>query len=42
MKVDLRKLALRLKAIEILKRYARARRHMYVMRQWKRLWIHPN
>ncbi len=42
MKLDLHKLALRLKVIEILERYSRARRQMYVMRQWKKLWIHRN
>ncbi len=42
MGVNLRELALRLKVIEILGRYHRAKRQLYVMRQWKRALIHPN
>ena len=42
MSVDLHKLALRLKVIEILDRYAQARRQLNTMRMWKKLWIHPN
>ena len=42
MGLDLRRLALRLKVIEILGRYHRAKRQLYVLRQWKRALIHPN
>lgn len=42
MDLDLRELALRLKVIEILGRYQRVKRQLYVMRQWKRALIHPN
>jgi hypothetical protein len=42
MGVNLRKLALRLKVIEILERYHRAKRQLYILRQWKRSLIHPN
>ena len=39
---DLRKLALRLKIIEMLSRYHRVRRDRDTMAQWKRWLIHPN
>jgi len=42
MVVDLHKLALRLKVIEILERYSRTKRQLYRARQWKRLYVHPN
>ena len=42
MDLDLRKLALRFKVIEILERYSRVKRQMYIMRQWKKSLIHPN
>ncbi len=40
--LDLRKFALRLKVIEILDRYQRARRRMHIVQRWKRALIHPN
>ena len=39
---DLRKLALRLKVIEMLSRYRRVRQDKDTMDQWKRWLIHPN
>ena len=39
---DLKKLALRLKVIEMLSRYQKIRRNMHTMAQWKRWLIHPN
>ena len=39
---EIRKFVLRLKVIEMLDRYARARRQIHVFRQWKRLLINPN
>ena len=42
MAVDLRKSALRLKVVEILERYWRARRQLFILRQWKKLYIHRN
>ena len=42
MAAELRKFALRLKIIEILGRYSKARQQIRIMQQWKKLWIHPN
>lgn len=42
MAVDLHKLALRLKVIEILERYSRIERQLQKVRQWKKLYVHPN
>ena len=42
MAIDLHKLALRLKVIEILERYSRVRRQIHMMKQWKRLFVRPN
>ena len=42
MKVDLHKLALRLKVIEILERYSLVKQQVRMMQQWKKIWIHPN
>ena len=42
MDLDLRKLALQFKVIEILDRYSRVKRQMHIMRQWKKFLIHPN
>lgn len=39
---ELRKLALRLKIIEMLSRYKRVRQDMDTMAQWKQWLIHPN
>lgn len=42
MDLDLRKLALRFKVIEILNHYSKIRHQMHIMRQWKKLLINPN
>ena len=42
MSIGLHKFALRLKVIEILDRYSRVQRQLHLMRQWKKLWVHPN
>ncbi len=42
MSVDLRKLALRLKVVEMLKYYSQAKRQTMMMRRWKKFLIHPN
>jgi len=42
MGVDLHKLALRLKVIEILERHSLVKQQVRMMRQWKKIWIHPN
>jgi|GEM_PF-985481 len=42
MRDELRKLALRLKIIEMLSRYHKARCDLDTMAQWKRWLIHPN
>ncbi|MDA0747847.1 MAG: hypothetical protein O2954_15095 [bacterium] len=42
MSVDLRKLALRLKVVEMLKHYSQAKRQMMMLRRWKKFLIHPN
>ena len=42
MAIEFRKLALRLKVIEILDRYSRIKRQIHIMRRWKKLLIHPN
>ena len=42
MAVDLRKCALRLKVVEILERYWRVRRQLFILQQWKKLYIHRN
>ena len=42
MNLELRKMALRLKVIEILGRYSKAKTQLYRMEQWKKLLIHPN
>ena len=39
---DLRKLALRMKIVEMLSQYRRVRQDMETMAQWKRWLIHPN
>ena len=39
---DLREFALRLKVIEILKRYTWVRHQLRVIQLWKKLYIHPN
>ena len=40
--LDIRKFALRLKVIEILDRYQRAKRQVSIMQRWKKALIHPN
>ncbi len=42
MSEDLRKMALRLKIIEMLSRYQRIQQQFHVMAQWKRWLITPN
>ena len=42
MAVDVRKFALHLRVIEILERYCRARRRLYIFQQWKKIYIHRN
>ncbi len=42
MSTDLREMALRLKVIEILKRYCWVRHQLKVIQLWKKLFIHPN
>ncbi len=42
MSADLRKFALRLKVIEILKRYCWVRHQLRVIQLWKKLYTHPN
>ena len=42
MRDELRKLALRLKIIEMLSRYHKVRCGLDTMAQWKRWLIHPN
>jgi hypothetical protein len=39
---DLRRLALRLKVIEVVDGYYRMRRQLAVLRQWRRQLIQPN
>ena len=33
---------LRLKVIEILRRYHKVQQHFHIMREWKKRWIFPN
>ena len=33
---------LRLKVIEILRRYSKVQQHFHIMREWKKRWISPN
>lgn len=42
MSTDLRTFALRLKVVEILERYSKVQQQLHLMRQWKKLWVHPN
>ncbi len=42
MSTDLREFALRLKVIEILKRYTWVRHQLRVIQVWKKLYVHPN
>ncbi|MEE2753423.1 MAG: hypothetical protein VX910_05530 [Candidatus Latescibacterota bacterium] len=42
MRTGLRRLALRLKVIELLSRYSEARQNVETMAQWKKLLIHSN
>ena len=42
MSEDLRKMALRLKVIEMLSRYHKIQQQFYIMEQWKRWLITPN
>ncbi len=36
------KYVLRLKVIEILRRYNKVQQHFHIMREWKKRWIRPN
>ena len=36
------KYVLRLKVIEILRRYNKVQQHFHMMREWKKRWIFPN
>ncbi len=36
------KYVLRLKVIEVLRRYSKVQQHFYIMREWKKRWIRPN
>lgn len=42
MRTELRRLALRLKVVELLSQYSKARQNMETMAEWKRWLIHPN
>ena len=42
MRSEHRKVALRLKVIELIGRYARVRRQTLIFRHWKRVLINPN
>lgn len=33
---------LRLKVIEILRRYSKVQQYFHIMREWKKRWISPN
>ncbi len=36
------KYVLRLKVIEILRRYSKVQQHFHIMQEWKKRWIRPN
>ena len=36
------KYVLRLKVIEILRRYSKVQQHFHIMQEWKKPWIRPN
>ena len=36
------KYVLRLKVLEILRRYHKVQQHFHIMREWKKRWISPN
>lgn len=40
--MDKKKYVLRLKVIEILRRYHKVQQHFHMMREWKKRWIFPN
>ena len=40
--MDQKKYVLRLKVIEILRRYHTVQQHFHTMREWKKRWIFPN
>ncbi|MCY3868478.1 MAG: hypothetical protein OXG87_02910 [Gemmatimonadetes bacterium] len=40
--MDQEKYVLRLKVLEILRRYSKVQQYFHIMREWKKRWISPN